>query len=125
MQENALFHRAILTLSDNAQTLDLHQRLQAPMYASQNLDRIPQGAMQTATREHRRIARAILARDASAAVSIMRTHLGRAAEIALRHPLDQKTETVARAPRRGASLRMSSGEMAMQPAVGARPGRAR
>jgi DNA-binding GntR family transcriptional regulator len=84
LAENAAFHDAILTLADNRQLRDLTFSLQLPLIMAQVDDVLTPKVLEASILEHRAIAAAISARDPRAAVTKMRSHLERAAGMALR-----------------------------------------
>jgi len=96
--ENASFHDAIMTLADNLQLRDLVIRLRLPLIMAQVGDVLTESVLEASVREHRRIAEAILARDADAAAVRMRAHLERAAALALaeREECEEKERGVER-----------------------------
>lgn len=81
--ENAAFHEALMTLAGNRQLRDLALRLHLPLIMAQVADILTPDVLEASIREHRAIAAAILRRDAEAAACLMRTHLERAAALAL------------------------------------------
>jgi DNA-binding GntR family transcriptional regulator len=83
LEENALFHDAVMALADNLQLRDLAARLQLPLIMAQVGDVLTRDVLGASVREHRAIAKAILARDPEAASARMREHLERAAAVAL------------------------------------------
>jgi DNA-binding GntR family transcriptional regulator len=88
LKENAAFHDAVMTLADNLQLRDLATRLQLPLIMAQVGDVLTPGVLGASVREHRAIAKAILARDPEAASARMREHLERAAALALARRAD-------------------------------------
>ncbi|MGO9741986.1 MAG: GntR family transcriptional regulator [Roseiarcus sp.] len=83
MEENAGFHAAISELAGNHQLQELVRRLQLPQLMSQVSSALDAAVLGASVREHRKLAAAILARDAKEADSALRAHLGRAAKLAL------------------------------------------
>jgi len=83
LKENAAFHDAVMALADNLQLRELAARLQLPLIMAQVGDVLTPAVLAASVREHRAIARAILARDPEAASARMRAHLERAAALAL------------------------------------------
>ena len=81
--ENAAFHEAIMRLAGNRQLGELSTRLHLPLIMAQVGDALTVDVLHTSVREHRAIARAILAQDAEAAAAATRAHLERAAAFAL------------------------------------------
>jgi DNA-binding GntR family transcriptional regulator len=88
LKENAAFHDAVMALADNLQLRELAARLQLPLIMAQVGDVLTPAVLAASVREHRAIARAILARDPEAAAARMRGHLERAAALALASRLD-------------------------------------
>ncbi len=86
LAENAAFHAAVMTLSGNLQLNDLALRLQLPLIMAQVGGILTPEVLKASVREHRAIAKAILARDPAAARGLMRAHLERAAALALKRP---------------------------------------
>jgi DNA-binding GntR family transcriptional regulator len=83
LKENAAFHDAVMALADNLQLRDLAIRLQLPLIMAQVGDVLTPEVLEASVREHRAIAKAILAGDPEAASARMREHLERAARLAL------------------------------------------
>ena len=83
LKENAAFHDAIMALADNLQLSGLAARLRLPLIMAQVGDVLTPAVLEASVQEHRAIAQAILDRDAEAASTRMRAHLGRAAALAL------------------------------------------
>lgn len=84
LAENAAFHAAVTTLSGNLQLNDLALRLQLPLIMAQVGGILTPEVLKASVREHRAIAKAILARDPATASGLMRAHLERAAALALK-----------------------------------------
>ncbi|WP_205648555.1 GntR family transcriptional regulator [Acuticoccus kandeliae] len=85
-EENWQFHHAILDVCGNAQLAALSRQLQLPLIMLQLSGAMNPDMYQASVKEHRAIARAILAGDPDAAEARMRGHLGRALEIAAAMP---------------------------------------
>jgi DNA-binding GntR family transcriptional regulator len=81
--ENAHFHAAIMDLAANRQLRDLSLRLHLPLIMAQVADVLTPQTLQASVSEHRALAAAILAQDERAADAATRTHLDRAAKLAL------------------------------------------
>ena len=89
LAENAAFHDAILTLGGNKQLRDLAIGLQLPLIMAQVDDVLTPKVLEVSVLEHRAIAAAILERDPPAAAAALRTHLERAAAMAITRPEDR------------------------------------
>ena len=83
LAENAAFHDALMTLSGNLHLRELATRLHLPLIMAQVGDILTPEMLRESVREHRAIAKAVLARDPEAAAAHMRAHLERAAAAAL------------------------------------------
>ncbi len=83
LAEIAAFHEATMALAGNLQLRELAMRLHLPPILVQVGDILTPEVLEASVREHRAIARAILARDPTAAAAHMRAHLERAAALAL------------------------------------------
>ena len=80
--ENAAFHDATMALAGNLQLRELATRFHLPLIMAQVGDTLTPEVLEASVREHRAIARAVLARDPAAAAAHMRAHLERAAALA-------------------------------------------
>jgi len=83
LDENTIFHDAILTLADNSYLYELCQRYQLPLVMSHVAEGLSPEVMDRSFEEHRALAVAIQARDRVAATVAMRVHLENAAALAL------------------------------------------
>ena len=92
LKENAAFHDAVMALADNLQLRELAARLQLPLIMAQVGDALTPPVLEASVREHRAIAKAILARDPEAASGRMRAHLERAAGVALARRVDTEAD---------------------------------
>lgn len=99
LDENAAFHAAVLRLAGNRQLEELSGRLRLSLIMAQVGDVLTVEVMNVSVREHRAIAAAIAAGDATAAANAARGHLERAAALAVtRREADAEAPT----PRRRA-----------------------
>jgi DNA-binding GntR family transcriptional regulator len=89
LKENAAFHDAVMAFADNLALRDLAARLQLPLIMAQVGHVLTPAVLEASVREHRAIAKAILARDPEAASARMRAHLERAAAVALARRTDR------------------------------------
>ena len=82
MDENAVFHSAILTLADSKALHELVDRLQLTLLMAQVRDRVGDDVIKLSVGEHRKIAEAILSHDSEGAGAAVQAHLERAAALA-------------------------------------------
>jgi len=94
LEENKLFHDAIVGASGNCQLANLHRQLQLPLIMFQVSGGLSADMLCRSVTEHREIAKAILAGNSKAAEAALRGHLERAAELTLQMPVSTfRTET--------------------------------
>lgn len=80
LDENKLFHQAIVDASGNDQLATLIRQMQLPLILFQHSRALTPDILALSNAEHRAIARAILAGDADAAAEAVRRHLTRASQ---------------------------------------------
>jgi DNA-binding GntR family transcriptional regulator len=78
LQENQLFHAAIMVASGNSQLVKLHHQLHLSLILAQISSSLSSHVINASLNEHRLIASAIRARDVEAADQAIREHLQRA-----------------------------------------------
>ncbi len=83
MEENQRFHASIMRLADNLQLCELGRQLRLPLMMAQVGDALTAAVLAQSVAEHRAIAKAIVAREATAPDAAMRAHLSRAAAFAI------------------------------------------
>jgi len=83
VEENSVFHDAIVTLADNAYLRELCQRFQLPLLVAHAAGGFTPEVIDRSVREHRALALAIQARDRVAATAAVRVHLEHATALAL------------------------------------------
>jgi DNA-binding GntR family transcriptional regulator len=86
LEENKLFHDAIVGASGNCQLAILHRQLQLPLIMFQVSGGLTADMLCRSVSEHRDIANAILAGDAKGAEAALRGHLERATELTRHMP---------------------------------------
>lgn len=86
MEQNRVFHRAIVKLSGNAMLTDLIETLHLPVVMFQVGQVMPPEKILRSQQDHVRVAEAILAGDGDGAEREMRQHLKSSAEWVLRLP---------------------------------------
>lgn len=86
IEENRLFHTAIMQASGNCQLVNLNEQKQLSLILSQISSQLTSQAVATSICEHRSVAKAILAGDGRKAEAAIRLHMARAADIVQRMP---------------------------------------
>jgi DNA-binding GntR family transcriptional regulator len=86
LDENKLFHDAIVGASGNCQLVLLHRQLQLPLIMFQVSGGLTPEMLRRSVSDHRDIADAILAGDPTASEAELRSHLERAAELTRQMP---------------------------------------
>jgi DNA-binding GntR family transcriptional regulator len=81
IEENRVFHDAVVAASGNRQLIAVSRRFQMPLILSQLRAELPPEAMADSVSEHRAVAKAILNGKGEKAASRMRRHLTRAAAL--------------------------------------------
>ncbi len=81
IEENRVFHDAVIAASGNSQLIAISRRFQMPLILSQLRAALPPEAMADSVSEHRAVAKAILNGKPDKAANRMRRHLTRAAEL--------------------------------------------
>jgi len=84
--ENHQFHSAIMAASGNCQLVNLSEQKQLSLILSQISNQLTSEAIAASIREHRAVAKAILAGDGKQAEARIRRHMARAMEIVRQMP---------------------------------------
>ncbi len=86
LDENKLFHQAVVDASGNDQLAAVGRQLQLPLIMFQLSGALTPDILAKSNTEHRAVAKAILAGDGALAAEIMRKHLDRASRFAEQLP---------------------------------------
>lgn len=86
LDENKLFHQAVVDASGNVQLAAVGRQLQLPLIMFQLSGALTPDILAKSNTEHRAVAKAILAGDGTLAAEIMRKHLDRASRFAEQLP---------------------------------------
>lgn len=86
LDENKLFHQAVVNASGNDQLAAVGRQLQLPLIMFQLSGALTPDILAKSNTEHRAVAKAILAGDGTLAAEIMRKHLDRASRFAEQLP---------------------------------------
>lgn len=92
IEENRVFHDAVIAASGNSQLIAISRRFQMPLILSQLRSALPPQALADSVSEHRAVAEAILDGDGDKAARLMRRHLARAAKLLERVPANSFAE---------------------------------
>jgi DNA-binding GntR family transcriptional regulator len=88
LQENQLFHSAVMTAAGNGQLIKLNQQMHLSLIMAQISASLTSHVISASLHEHRMIASAIRARDVCGADAAIRDHLRRAQDLMRAMPQD-------------------------------------